>query len=119
MMKPSSLPLALLLAAAALLPACVLSSSSHVEHRGRTVSDETLHRIEPGQGKDHVLALLGEPSKRQTLDGGMELWTWTSTKVERSEAAVIFVLKSNRSVETQRRVFVELKDDVVVRAWRE
>ena len=118
MTRPSrSLPLLAL--AALLLPACLVSSDTSVEHRGQYVGPETLDKIEEGRSQAYVLALLGEPSERTALENGVELWRWSYSQVKRSETGVIFVLGSKRSTEEQGAVYVEFDDGVVVDAWRD
>ncbi len=112
------LPL-LVVAAAALLPACLINSDRNVEQRGQFVGPETLSKIEPGRGKDFVLALLGEPSSRSKLEDGSEIWRWSYSEVTSSETGVIFVLGSKSSREKQGVVFVEFEDGLATRAWRD
>jgi outer membrane protein assembly factor BamE (lipoprotein component of BamABCDE complex) len=111
--------LPLLALAALLLPACLVSSDTSVEHRGQYVGPETLDKIEAGRNEAYVRALLGEPTERTVLEDGVELWRWTYSQVKRSQTGVIFVLGSKSSTEQQGAVHVEFKDGVVVDAWRD
>lgn len=109
--------LALLLVA--LLPGCLIGSSSKTEHTGRYVSEETMREIEPGASKEFVLALCGEPSERIRGAGGAEFWKWSYSQTTDSSGSVLFLISSSSQKKAEGTVWVKFEDDAVVRVWRD
>jgi outer membrane protein assembly factor BamE (lipoprotein component of BamABCDE complex) len=107
------------LGAAAVLPGCLIGSSSRTQVTGRYVGPETLAQIQPGKSAEYVSELLGEPSQKSSLEDGTEIWKWNYTESRNSSGSVIFIFASNSKTETQRTTYVELKNGVVVKAWRD
>ena len=99
------------------LPGCIASASSKSDYRGRYVSASTLARIKPGQTRSHVVALCGQPTRRQYIDETTSLWVWEYHKTT-VRSGRLAVLKANRRTEENGQVFVEFKDDKVTKAWR-
>jgi hypothetical protein len=98
---------------------CLVGGSSSVKRSGTYVADSTLNRIEPGKTEAAwVMATLGQPNERTELETGHELWKY-SYKETRDSSGYIFLIfgGSDRKV-TDGRAFVEIKDGVVVKAWR-
>jgi len=111
---------ALLAAGALAAPACVISAGSDTEISGQYISQRTLDRIEPGEDKEYVLALLGEPSSRTTLDDGVEIWKWRYLEKRRSRGHLIFVFDTDSKTETRHVSYVEFgPDGTVVKAWQD
>jgi len=110
-----ALPAALLLCAS--LSGCLIGSSSRTEHTGIYVSEKTLAQIQPGKDKSYVIALIGDPETKHTLDDGSELWKWSYSEEKTSRGSVIFLISSNKTVATKRATFVEFRDSKVVKAW--
>jgi outer membrane protein assembly factor BamE (lipoprotein component of BamABCDE complex) len=103
-----------------LVPGCLISTSSRTEYTGRHVGAETFAQIEPGKTtKDFVLATLGEPSSRATLDDGSELWKWTYRRSRSSRGSVLLLLAANNTAESEGATYVQIRDGVVVRAWQD
>lgn len=111
----------LLLAALALtaFPACIINANSHTTRSGKYISAETVQRLEPGKDQDYVLALLGDPSSRQTLSDGTEIWKWTYRERKNSSGAVFLIIDSDATTEVERSTYVELQHGQVVRAWQD
>lgn len=105
------------LALVPLLPGCLIGSHSRTENVGRYVSQTTLSQIQPGKSKEYVLALIGEPTTRTTVDEHTELWKWSCVERKDSGGHVIFLISADNRTEIERTTFVELHDGVVVRAW--
>lgn len=99
--------------------ACVIGSQSHTQVEGRRVSQATLDSIRPGQSKDYVLALLGDPTRATPNEEGREVWRWEYRTVKRSEGAILFVLSSDTKHEEAGAVLVEFLDGRVLRCWRD
>lgn len=107
------------LVACALASACVIASDSDTSVSGRYVSETTLAAIEPGKTSDYAMAILGEPSQKSVLKDGVEIWQWHYTKRTASDTAVIFLVAAENNTTTQHTTYVEFKDGVVVKAWRD
>lgn len=112
---------ALTLAACFLLTAgCLVRGKNYENIEGRYIGDQTLSRIEPGEtNREWVLAVMGEPTTKSTLDTGRQIWKWEYRRVKSSSGSVLFVFGgSDRSVEV-RNVYVEFEDDTVTSVWRD
>jgi outer membrane protein assembly factor BamE (lipoprotein component of BamABCDE complex) len=108
-----------LLLLAPLVPACIINANSHTTQSGKFVSPDTVQRLEPGKGADYVTALLGEPSSKQALSDGTEIWKWSYRERKTSSGAVFLIVDSDQTTEVERATYVELKDSKVVRAWQD
>lgn len=98
----------------------VVQSDSRTHYSGRYVSESTLAQVTPGKTQDFVLAVIGEPSSRTTLDDGGEIWKWAHTKREDSSGHLILVFSGGRSVEVEGATYVEFTPDKLVRhTWRD
>jgi hypothetical protein len=118
-MQRPALTLLAVLAAVPTFTACIIHADSHTRVSGHHVGEETLRQIEPGKKQDYVLVLLGEPSVRTALADGVEIWRWTATEKRTSSGSLIFVFDSDQSHESTRSAYVEFKDGVVTKAWRD
>lgn len=106
--------------ASTLLPACfVIHADSHLRTTGRAVSAETLSRIEPGRDREFVLALIGEPTSRTALEGGVEIWKWVYEEKRTRSSGLLLVVDSDETTERTGTTYVELRDGVVVKAWQD
>ncbi len=105
----------------AFLTGCI-SSGSVSEFEGPSIGDRTLSQIEPGETtQTWVLAVLGEPTERATIDdpeGTVKVWKWVRRKIVTTKGSA-FVVSSRSKSEEVRTVYVEFKDGVVTRAWRD
>jgi outer membrane protein assembly factor BamE (lipoprotein component of BamABCDE complex) len=115
----SAITTALCVSAPLALGACIINAHSHTERSGLYVSAETLRQIEPGRSRDYVLALLGEPTSRTTLDAGVEIWKWAYSETRRSEDTLIFVFSGENSERVAGAAYVEFQDGVVTKTWRD
>jgi len=109
----------LALAAPCVLTGCLIGSKQRTHVTGRYVGPDTLAQIQPGKSAEYVTALLGDPSEKVSIDGGVEIWKWSYTERRDSSGSLIFVFSADSQTETQRTTYVELEDDVVVKAWRD
>ncbi len=98
---------------------CVVTSDHHTTITGHKIADATFAQVAPGQTKDFVAGLLGEPSEKSKQDNGLEQWRWHYTETERSGGGVIVVFATTTSTKTDQTRYVEFKDGVVARAWTE
>ncbi len=120
-MKKYVLLLPATLAMTLALGGCI-SSGSISEFDGPNIGDRTLAEVEPGVTTESwILAVLGEPTDRAIVagDGGeIEIWKWVRRKLTTTRGSAFVVSSRSRSEEV-RTVYVELKDGVVSRAWRD
>lgn len=101
------------------LAGCIVHVGSRTERTGRYVGVETLAQVQPGKSRDYALALLGEPSSKTAVEGGTEIWKWEYTESKSRESGVLLVFHGNDRSASEGAVYVELKDGVVVKAWRD
>ena len=119
MVRPLSLSGAVL-GISLLLPSCLVGSNRDIQTSGTYVSEQTLEQIKPGQTSQVVLDLLGEPTKRIAMDEeGSQVWKWTYSKTVLDKGAVFLIVKAETTTRSDGSVFVELKDDKVVKTWRD
>lgn len=101
------------------LPGCLIRSDRREEYTGRYVSQPTFSQIEPGvTTRQWVLGTLGEPDRKTPCEDGSELWKYSYNRRESSSGAVLFVFGGSTVKETGGSAYVQLKDGVVVKAWR-
>ncbi|RMH25952.1 MAG: outer membrane protein assembly factor BamE [Planctomycetota bacterium] len=106
--------------AAGVLSGCIVEGSRHIHTEGRYIGDQTLSMIEPGQTtQTWVLAVMGEPTRRSVLDGGVEVWTWDYRRIRHADTEVFLIFDGDKRTETTQSVYVEFADGVVTRAWRD
>ena len=119
----ANLPRTLAFVAASLacttLGGCLIGSSTHTDTSGHLIGNDTLAQIQPGKDTAYVLALIGDPTDKTLLDGGTEIWKWRYTERKNSSGTVIFLLSADNKTETTKITYVEFKDGIVVKAWRD
>jgi len=101
------------------LGGCLIGSNTQTESSGRSIGNETLAQIQPGKDTAYVLALVGDPTDKTVLDGGTEIWKWRYTERKNSTGSVIFLLSAESKSESSKTTYVEFKDGIVVKAWRD
>src|SRR5262245_54098892 len=114
-----SLTAAAALAVAPLLGGCVIGSSSHTDVSGNYIGADTISQIQPGKDQAYVLALCGDPSDKTVLNNGTEIWKWRYSEHKKSSGSVIFLLSAESNTDNVKTTFVEFKDGIVVKAWRD
>jgi outer membrane protein assembly factor BamE (lipoprotein component of BamABCDE complex) len=98
---------------------CLIAGSSEQKRTGHYVADETMSQIKPGRtSAGWVLATLGEPDKKTAVGDGSEVWKWTYTEKKESSGAVFLIFGGSDKKEVDGAAFVEVRDGVVVKAWR-
>jgi len=101
------------------LAGCFATNSSNTNIAGRTVPDDIFAQIHPGQTKDFVLGLIGEPFDKISEDNGSEVWRWNYHETKTQERTfMIFYVAVDRT-NTIQTVAIAFKDGVVTKAWRE
>jgi outer membrane protein assembly factor BamE (lipoprotein component of BamABCDE complex) len=101
------------------LGGCLIGSTTQTETSGHQIGNDTLAQIQAGKDMSYVTALIGDPTNKTVLDGGTEIWKWRYTERKNSSGTVIFLLSADNKTETSNTTYVEFKDGVVVKAWRD
>lgn len=121
-MKRTPLTLAALMAITVTLGGCLVSSSTSSYETGRRVTDETTAQIVPGETtREWLLATLGEPTARTTVEGeeGVEIFRYDWQKREESGGAVFLLFAGSSSKSTRHTTYFEITNGVVTRYWAE
>jgi hypothetical protein len=97
-----------------------VSSRNSVTREGPHVGGGTFAEIRPGNTTgEWVLAALGEPTRRATLDDGSEIWRWSATEEKSGSGSVWLLYDGHSHKEVVTNHFVQVKDGVVVKKWRD
>jgi hypothetical protein len=76
-------------------------------------------QVEPGQSKDFILGLLGEPKEKIPEDGGAELWKYPYREGHGSFDSFIFLYANAQTTTLEKNHYIEFKDSVVTKTWNE
>lgn len=107
-------------ASCAVLSGCLVSGSSNTSMSGKYVGPSTFSQVEPGvTSEEWVLAAFGQPTSRTSLSTGADLLKWEFTRTQRGSGSVFLLYGGSNSRETQGAAFVEVRDGVVTKAWRD
>ena len=111
---------ALGLACTTVLPGCLINSSNSTSISGRYIGPNTLSQIEPGKSReDFVVATLGTPTTKTTLEDGSQVWRYEYRKRTQSSGRVFLLLDSDNFTEKDGAVYVILRDGIVEKTWRD
>ena len=99
---------------------CLVSHRKSVDEAGVQVSPATLAQVEPGHTTEAwLLATLGEPTSRRTVDDRVSILRYNYTR-ETSSRGRVFLLFSGRSKSQESSTtFFEVTDGIVTRHWTE
>jgi outer membrane protein assembly factor BamE (lipoprotein component of BamABCDE complex) len=98
----------------------VVSSDSSYKRTGEYVGRSSYAQIRPGKSSDDfVVATLGEPTSKSTLEDGSEIWQWTATGRKSGSGSVLFLYSGSNDKEIETRTFVKIKDGRVTKKLRE
>jgi len=104
------------------LGGCLIARSTSVYETGQRVTEHTKHQITIGETTDEwLLATLGEPTDRQTVEDqpNTEIWRYTYKKREESGGAVFLLFAGSSSKSTSTTTYFEVTDGVVTKYWSE
>ena len=102
------------------LPGCLVSGSSDTKMSGTYIGPSTFGEIEPGETTvDWVRAVMGEPTSKACLEDGSEIWKWSYARQHRSSGGVFLLFGGSSRSEEQGATYVQMRDGVVVKAWRD
>ncbi len=103
-----------LLAAAAILPGCLVVSGHESTISGAYVAKEDLFNIEPGQTTQaDVQRTLGPPTTRKANDDGTERWTYRWREEKESGGAVFLIFAGGSEKTIVSEVAITFRDGVV------
>lgn len=107
-------------AVAMVLPACsVISSENHVSYTGNYVPSDSLSQIRVGESSpEYTAAILGEPTSKSDLDDGTSIWRWDYTVRKSGEGSLLLVFDGESSSEKKHSTFVQFRDGVAAKKWR-
>jgi outer membrane protein assembly factor BamE (lipoprotein component of BamABCDE complex) len=109
----------LLLLAIVFVPGCLVSSTNHESVSGNYVPEDTFDRIKKGETTSGwVKATLGEPSSKDKIENGNEVWKYSYTEVKEGSGAIFLIFGGTDKKEKQRNAYVEFHDGVVSNKWR-
>lgn len=101
------------------LSGCLISGHSNVSTTGAYVGPSTYSQIEPGTTRqDWVLATLGEPCTRTTLEDGSEIWKWSYTRTKSGRGSVFLLYSGSDQRSEPGATFVQLCNGIVVKKWQ-
>lgn len=91
-----------------------------IKYEGTYISDELLDEVLLSKTTgDWILAVLGEPDVKSPLRDGTEIWRWTYRPVEQQVSIVEIWGSTDKDPKlATRTVFIQLKDDQVIRKWK-
>jgi outer membrane protein assembly factor BamE (lipoprotein component of BamABCDE complex) len=99
---------------------CLVSSQNKTSVSGRYVSSSAFSEIKPGSTSgEWVRATLGEPTNCSKLADGTEIWKWSYTETKDGQGTIFLLFSGSDQTTTQANAFVEVKDGVVTKKWRD
>lgn len=112
--------LALALTTLAVLPGCLITSSSSSSFSGNRVDPGAESQVVLFQtGPDQAATILGEPTTRVTNDAGEEVLTWRWTRQSSSSGSVFLIFGGSSNTTQEHALNIAFRDGVAVRRWRQ
>ena len=103
-----------------LVSGCVVINNADDSTRGQKIQEATLKQFEPGTTtKAWTLAVLGEPTSQENLDGGIDVLRYEYSHRSEQQTLVFLLFAGNADKEEKQTVYLEFKDDVLTRYWQE
>ena len=104
----------------ATLSGCIVVSNSGDRASGKRIKETTLNQFEVGSTtKEWTLAVLGEPSHRETLEDGTEVMRYEYSRKKEQQTVVFILFAGNSDKQEKQTAYFEFKDDVLSRYWVE
>jgi len=102
------------------LSGCLVSGNSTSTMSGSYVGASTFSQVEPGvTSEEWVLAAFGEPTSRTNLSDGSQMLKWSYRQSKSGSGSVFLLYGGSNSTERQGATFVQVRDGLVVKAWRD
>jgi outer membrane protein assembly factor BamE (lipoprotein component of BamABCDE complex) len=99
---------------------CLFGGHSKVKREGTKVGEETIKQIEPGKTDlGWVRAVLGEPSEKIKISDNESIWKYSYKETKDSSGYVFVIFGGSSESISENRFFVQFKDNIVVRSWRD
>lgn len=105
--------------AAGVAGGCLIHADSSTVVEGSYIGPETIAQIEPGAKEEFVVATMGTPTTTTTLSDNSVIWKWTWRRRTQSDGKVFLLLSTESESEREGAAYVQMKDGVVTRAWRD
>jgi outer membrane protein assembly factor BamE (lipoprotein component of BamABCDE complex) len=119
-MKPRLIGICIALLCIALISGCAVGIDSTIRECGKKIGNTTLQQIAPGETtKDWVEMTLGQPSSKNKLNDGTEIYKYEYSKTVQKETFMIFIFGSDTETKTSQVVYIEIKDNIVKKYWTE
>jgi outer membrane protein assembly factor BamE (lipoprotein component of BamABCDE complex) len=107
------------LALGLLTAGCLVTARSKESRTGSYVSAEAFNQLEVGKTTAaEVESTLGPPDSRTAVDDGTMLWRWTYTEVTEGSGYVFLIFGGSNEKKIERSAYVQIRDGVVAKAWR-
>jgi len=117
-----------MIASALLIGVVFLGCASIVSHNSRTThgpggnipGEYTLKQIQPGETtKEWILQTFGTPTTERRLEDGAEIMRYEYTHTTRNKFSLLFIINIDNSSETKENLYIEVRDGIVIRYWRD
>ncbi|MEE8399496.1 MAG: hypothetical protein V3S89_10855 [Desulfobacterales bacterium] len=95
------------------------SRTTYGHHRSAPAQD-TLRQIRPGETtKEWVLQTFGTPTSEKRLDDGAEILRYEYTHTTRNRFHLLFIINIDNSRVVKENLYIEVRDGIVKRYWRD
>jgi outer membrane protein assembly factor BamE (lipoprotein component of BamABCDE complex) len=99
---------------------CLFGAASKTTQSGNVVAANTFSQIEPGKTTSaFVKGTLGTPDSQTKLDDGTEIWRWSYTERTQDSGFVFLIFGGTNEKVLKKSAYVQVKDGLVIKAWRE
>jgi len=99
---------------------CIATNNTNTKISGKAIPDDIFAQIKPGQTKEAVIELVGQPSQKANVEGGSEVWKWNYTETKMAENSFIVLFESTSTTTSKQTTVVEFNQSgVVTKASRE
>jgi len=114
--RPLAPLLLILLALAPIGAGCVAGTGTRLTFSGKSIDDDVMRRLAPGESKEFVLTLFGPPSSKDPRGRGSEVWKWSYHESSSRQNGLPGAAPIERARDGA--VNVEFEGRTVVRIWR-
>jgi outer membrane protein assembly factor BamE (lipoprotein component of BamABCDE complex) len=96
------------------LASCSSTQKDVITTSGQDIAPATFAQVVPGQTKEFVVSVLGQPSERLREENGNELWKWYYFQKHRT-GDVFFLSPVTEETKTESVHTVEFRGNVVIK----
>jgi uncharacterized protein YceK len=95
------------------------SRTTYGHHRSAPAQD-TLRQIHPGETtKEWILQTFGTPTSERRLDDGAEILRYEYSHTTRTKFSLLFIINIDDSKVVKENLYIEVRDGIVKRYWRD